>query len=110
MIDRELLELATMAAGINVREFCENGLKIYGEGLCSEYIWNSLDDEGDALRLAIKLRISIWIEKTLVIAEVCSDCDDQNVIAKEYCDSETQSMATLRAITRAAAEIGKGMK
>lgn len=45
MKDRELLEMAAEAAGIEVRDM-ETG---------SYSMWNPLNDDGDALRLAVKL-------------------------------------------------------
>lgn len=60
MTDRELLELAAKAAGVEGRRYVENEA-IQGEyrtGLfCDlfENVWNPLTDDGDALRLAVTL-------------------------------------------------------
>lgn len=55
MNDRELLEAAAKAAGLKVRFFesYAPGLKVFGENRS----WNPLADDGDALRLAVILRI-----------------------------------------------------
>ena len=95
MTDRELLELAAKAEGI---EFSEP--KLIGlDG------WNPLTDDGDALRLAVKLKL-----------DVLTDCLDGVCISsaqlEEQCEPDLGDpyAATRRAIVRAAAEIGKGMK
>lgn len=53
MTDRERLELAAKAAGIT-----EETQQILEAGI-NGCRWNPLDDDGDALRLAVKLRINI---------------------------------------------------
>lgn len=58
MTDRELLELAAKAAGIDgrIKEWVNAGPDfIRPEG----DVWNPLEDDGDALRLAVKLHIHI---------------------------------------------------
>jgi hypothetical protein len=105
MTDRELLELAAKAAGIEwVPTETQKGwecdlkfglwLRIDGEPYEGQRRrFNPLNDDGDALRLAVKLGIDIgqaWF-------------DHWN---KESAD---QYAATRFAIVRAAAEIGKAM-
>jgi len=102
--DRELLELAAKAAGIE--------LKWHHSGECAyarrngEYwaVWNPLTDDGDALRLAVKLRFRVDVDFDRV------DVSDQFGAAAEYLyrlPSPTDPYAaTRRAIVRAAAEIG----
>lgn len=89
--DKELLELAGKAAGMPVTP-----------------IWNPLMDDGDALRLAVKLKMDIRpFEETQTI-HIWSDVLDQWI--GEFCGGTNDSYAaTRRAIVRAAAEIGKGM-
>ena len=101
MSDRELLELAAKAAGVGPLSWIEpDGTKIV-----TNVRWNPLTDDGDALRLAVKLRMRVsagqvdWVGNEYVgefstLEEVASD----------------PLAATRRAIVRAAAEIGKGMK
>ena len=103
MEDRELLELAAKAAGYDYSKFCGY---IVVDGIPGN--WNPLTDDGDALRLAVKLNMTIFATGKSVIAELDSDCDDPPIHKKEYCDDETKYAATRRAIVRAAAEIGKG--
>jgi hypothetical protein len=59
--DRELMELAAKAAGVDLIQWYVPR----GAWLCEtqdstpRYFWNPLTDDGDALRLAVKLRIEI---------------------------------------------------
>ena len=99
MTDRELLELAAKAAGIEVLRSRLN------DPLCGDMLvtkssrntyhkngpWNPLADDGDALRLAVKLGIDI------------------SMSVVDYWDKTSTDplAATRRAIVRAAAEIGR---
>lgn len=84
MTDRELMELAAEAAGI---EYCgpQSGTNV---SLRDTPYWNPLENDGDALRLAAKLYL--WEPIRLAHREVSADVD---IYA-----------ATRRAIVRAAAE------
>ena len=97
--DRELLELAARSIGID--GVCdENTGDIWrGTGSLS---WNPLKFDGDALRLAVKLGISIIFFDGFeeVKAETCAL--DVEVFEKYSSDVYA---ATRRAITRAAAQI-----
>ena len=92
--DRKLLELAAKAAGAEWQKGTyENGWWL-GDGW-----WNPLTDDGDALRLAVKLELDAgWYEGQVYV----------DYIVEQY-DNDPYA-ATRRAIVRAAAEIGKGMK
>ena len=83
MTDRELLELAAKAAGIE-------DISYY----LDDFLWNPLTDDGDALRLAVKL--NLLYGKVFV----------RNV-ADNHEDGDDIYAATRRAIVLAAAEIGK---
>lgn len=115
MTDRELLELAAKAAGIvGVYVNNYNG-DFYYKGNTSGieyelpdggwYVWNPLDDDGDALRLAVKLDIHVLRFSNMTTARaIFSDhCFDER-------DDGNACAATRRAIVRAAAEIGKAME
>jgi hypothetical protein len=91
MTDRELLELAAKAYGID---------HWYGkEGTID---WNPLEDDGDALRLAVKLGLEFQY--------YCRWGDDVEVVD---CSGELEALgsdpyrATRRAIVRAAAKLGE---
>lgn len=111
MDDRELLEMAAKAAGYWSGEFgCVDNLPHPG--------WNPLIDDGDALRLAVKLHIDLRFH--------WDGCDDQYDEVEAYThgagkDAREQIgfyerdgqldefAATRRAIVRAAAAIGRAM-
>jgi hypothetical protein len=115
MDDRTLLELAAKAAGYSVRAVSgyEQGgtVSFYMEP--SQLYWNPIADDGDALRLAVKLGIAWTDDYTYPDGERVAmvSCAFGNTL---YGDSEPMGddpyAATRRAITRAAAEIGRGMK
>jgi hypothetical protein len=103
MSDRDLLQLAAKAAGIQ-GEWSERGncIVIASPGMSWEH-WRPLDDDGDALRLAVKLAIEIspCPEHDSVFCEPKGDPD--SIITTEALDD----YGTRRAIVRAAAEIGR---
>ncbi len=103
MTDRELLELAAKAAGIKLGEFWTPYL-----GSHHDHFWNPLTDDGDALRLAVKLKIQITPETYQdyeITAYRWGFCEATEKATMGYSIEE----ATRRAIVRAAAEIGRNM-
>jgi hypothetical protein len=68
--------------------------------------WNPLTDDGDALRLAVKLCLSISTGPCVVQCNSISGALQGNFI-KEDSIYQDHYAATRRAIVRAAAEIGK---
>ena len=107
--DRELLELAAKAAGIRLEwigdtSFDCTKLKA-GKPTCKGALWMPLHDDGDALRLAVA--VSIRIEpKGFAKCRVWADSTEHQVIMSEKLGDDPYA-ATRRAITRAAAAIGK---
>jgi len=110
MTDKELLELAAKAAGLELDEvhlaYLENEQTFIrhepdSDGISGE--WNPLTDDGDALRLAVNLRMKVDFNKTRVYAQVPNVT---NLIDKYNND---KFKAARQAITECAAEIGKGM-
>lgn len=69
--------------------------------------WGPLRDDGLALRLAVKLRMSVLSNET---ASWVATGMHQIVRAEEHHDGSDPYAATRRAIVRAAAEIGRSMK
>ena len=99
MNDREMLEWAAKAAGYLVCQPFRNGeFRVSGQDGLS-FAWNPRDDDGDALRLAVKMeresRADFW-SRVIALRSVLDFMDDPYA-------------ATRRAIVRAAAEIGKSM-
>lgn len=118
MTDKELLELAANAIGHKLYWTGEEGygysFLYFGPDISNwtpfsghdkfelgkTKRWNPLLDDGDALRLAVKLGIQAWRDDDII-----------------WCNSERFGFedddpyaATRRAIVRAAAEIGKDVK
>ena len=104
MSDRELLEMATKAAGYDGLRWSMLRQCFYD---CSGIYWRPLDDDGDALRLAVKLQLQIRPNgyDVMVVARLPS-----HIAIAEACDHKDPYAAIRRAIVRAAAEIGRGMK
>lgn len=111
--DRELLERAARAAGY--RPYCDlpweydaaRGLLLHrvvnDAGDCDGYWWNPLADDGDALRLAVKLNLQITIEDERCGCVTASWGDDYQHHAVEHSETpETAAAATRRVIVRAA--------
>ena len=93
MTDRELLELASKACGLE-----EAKMRIDFNQ------WNPLTDDGDALRLAVKLRLVISPNDVMVMVYEPSTMRRAEVYELVGADPLA---TTRRAITRAAAEIGR---
>lgn len=111
MEDRELLELAAKAAGLNVKgEWVDDDDKFthlnIGKKFTNERMkWNPLTDDGDALRLAVKINLSAdFFDDTISVGYTPNDneCDQVH----EFVGTNPYA-ATRRAIVRAAAEISK---
>lgn len=106
MNDRELLELAAKAAGLDARYDEENECCYFPPGKHSD-AWNPLTDDGDALRLAVKLRLTLDIERDRCCVSVG---DHTGKFGVQPWGKEGPEAATRRAIVRAAAEIGRAIK
>ena len=97
MSDRELLELAAKAAGIKGSFVGDVFAIAWGE---ERDYWNPLTDDGDALRLAVKLGLVLDAQGDKTF------CGTTQYDAIEHHKDDPYA-ATRRAIVRAAAEIGK---
>ena len=98
MTDRELLEAAAKAAGIE-RWYWSSGLMIVGPATREEP-WNPLDDDGDALRLAVRLAIMIDPSGSMAKAITCNRPPETDPVEKYAGDPNASCR---RAIVRAAA-------
>jgi hypothetical protein len=107
MTDRELLENAAKAAGYHLSSVSE---MIWSDTLGEFVLWNPLTNSGDALELAMKLRLDIGFEKLHMVSVWCHPLDDW--VTEHSDDGMGSDIAekTRRAIVRAAARIGKEMK
>jgi hypothetical protein len=108
MTDRELLEAAAKAAGF--ANYTMRGDSVFVETGAARgdagYYWNPLTDDGDALRLAVKLRLTVNCSYDEVA--LCGQEFTQKEVFIEY-NKEDANAATRRAIVRAAAELGKAL-
>lgn len=107
MTDRELLELAAKAAGIEIHP---DNIDSPIESIITveEWWWNPLTNDGDALRLAAKLWICIDTEGESICASIYRAHPKDCIHAHER-DFDDLSAALRRAIVRAAAELGRTM-
>lgn len=104
MTDQQLLELAAKAAGYEISKFPAGKLWVRF-GVTPWVEWNPLEDDGDALRLAVKLQLPIRFPLN---GTVESGNAKSGYPYWEVLDSDPYA-ATRKAIVRAAAEIGKTM-
>lgn len=107
--DRELLELAARAAGIGpVIGFAAESCELMIGTRNNMRYWRPLTDDGDALRLAVKLGLDITFYNGYQEVHADSASGDQlSPAIEEY--GEDRFSATRRAIVRSAAEIGRTM-
>ena len=106
MDDRELLELAARAAGIDAKwiddDYTREGMWLKGErGPDNSAFWNPLTVDGDALRLAVRLNMNVIINPRgggVVAGRVVATNNDDN-------DCTSKETAVRRAIVRAAAAL-----
>lgn len=105
--DHELLELAAKAAGY------DSAIDMYGYNEIGEplidandppTVWNPLTDDGDALRLAVKLQMDL----TLMAWRSEAQTPEHRSVTEPVVNGDPYA-ATRRAIVRAAAEIGKAI-
>jgi hypothetical protein len=100
MTDKELLELAYKA-------FMNGAILTHDKDMSKR--WNPLTNDGDALRLAVKLNFDVVFDFDRVMA-VYGNGYSKEEYFYELPEPTDRYAATRRAIVRAASEIGKGMK
>ena len=114
MTDREMLELAAKAAGFNDAEWAAEQacISTLQQKRGFKFFWNPLTDDGDALRLAVKL--FLFVDSAAGApdsfgAELVR-AGNEVVDKTEPRTHDDPYAATRRAIVRAAAEIGRSVK
>lgn len=109
MTDREMLELAAQAAGMPIHVWGTKGKESVADMTTpsNPKPWNPLLDDGDAFRLQVKLRFTVKIadHECEVFDEVSGECL-ASIPMFNASDEEARKIVR-RAITMAAAEIGK---
>ena len=105
MTDHKLLEMAAKAAGI------ADGDVFYD--MDNDKEWNPLTDDGDALRLAVKLNIAVWFVSYPHGLTGFPGGDFVKAVGVSVVhiplDAGDNAAATRRAIVQAAAAIGRAM-
>jgi hypothetical protein len=104
--DRELLELAAKAAGIPLKADFKERFEYY---MADRLMWNPLKDDGDALRLTVKLGIETYHADDGGWAAYASHPTARGIAYAVEQHGDDPYAATRRAIVRAAAEIGRQM-
>lgn len=110
MSDRSLLEDAAKAAGIQLADEIDSsipsgGLWVVGKS-GRDAVWDPLRDDGDALRLAVKLKIPLQFPDFQDIARTWgAKSDTSEYIEAALNHNGDLAAAVRRAITRAAAAI-----
>ena len=101
--DQDLLELAAKAVGYSIWQWERDGSALISDPTIR---WNPLEDDGDALRLAVKLDMIIDID-----TGECATSVDYTTLLGDFVLCEGHRFdpyaATRRAIVRAAAEMGR---
>lgn len=111
MTDRELLESAARLSGEDL-QFQLGGemskvIGVHEDGMLCMVRWNPLEDDGDALRLAVQLNLGVYNFNGFSIA---SNCLQGLVLDSREDHNGDPRAATRRAIVRAAASIGEQHK
>ena len=117
--DRELLELAAKAAGLtivgsitSILNDDDGWLETTDNG--PDRLWNPLTNDGDALRLAVRLYLDInqfpATDGYVGMIEIWRNGDGDPAHVEYVKAGDDRLIATRRAIVRAAAEIGRNMK
>ena len=106
--DRELLERAAKAAGIELKGWTSisgHDEAVIGFDAYSVETWNPLTDDGDAFRLAVTRRFTVAIRphEVEVFCEASGEC-----LASVHTNGVSHEEATRRAIVIAAAMAGEG--
>jgi len=119
MTDQEMMELAALAAGLELLRD-EDGSIVYDklmgvlpigdENIDTEW-WNPKDDDGDALRLAVKLRIGVicYGATVVTIFDLPGELGPVKSRRTHHVEGD-EAAATRLAVLRAAAEMGKMMR
>ena len=106
MTDKELLELAAKAAGIELSWYAPHAAL----GDFSVFPnWDPLQSDAAALRLAVKLHMKVYVGEVYAWDAKIADYSHEYQGICDDTEEPDPYAATRRAIVRAAAEIGKAM-
>ncbi len=105
MTDKELLGLAAKAAGLNIVGWVAGRNNLQWAELDCSTKWNAMHDDGDALRLAVKLDMTVCFHGLGIHAK---NPNGKGASSPECSDADKPALVR-RAIVRAAAAIGGSM-
>jgi len=122
MTDRELLTLAAKAAGVGPLDFDYAEREGHGmyfgprlpmpQGVLMAAMWTywrPLEDDSDALRLAVKLRMDLLLNDELLRYSLPAPGKGQHIIFWGAGREDKECLTVNDAIVRAAAAIGESM-
>ena len=109
MTDKELIALAAKAAQIEISDWSSSEDGFIRYYFITKYIFNPLKKLDDAMQLAISLGIDIELNG-LHTHKFCGAGDWERNIWIQEDVGNCREDSVMRAIVRAAAEIGMGMK
>ncbi len=120
MTDREMLELAAKAAGMRIGFGEDEWFQTQRPGDVALYSgsskvhppppWNPLRDDGDALRLAVKLHMNLAMFPAGMVLAACGFHESGAARIEVAIQGEPGDCRTIRyAITQAAAQVGAEM-
>ena len=110
--DRELIELAALAAGIDCdwnENFGKSGMMMIRNPQTYRLCFDPINDDGDALRLCVKLGFGISFGQYApldVYSVYVSEIEGGDTLAVGCIVDENETSVVRRAITQAAAVIG----
>ncbi|MDU4249053.1 hypothetical protein [Pseudomonas sp.] len=109
MNDTELLTLAAKASGMEPPFDSLGGLRAWVGSADGGHWWNPLEDDGDALRLAVKLDIHVKRYAGSTTAQELGSVESHTEHDHWPQNDNDQMSSTRRAIVTAAAKIGRTM-
>jgi len=118
MTDRELLENAAKAADMDIAFDRPRATGKEPMDWDTGEPWNPLTDDGDALRLMVRLAMTVRQEPSAAAAGWGADCFGAPTVDRRgpwfwkewFSDNKDPLAATRRAIVEAAAKIGRSME
>lgn len=107
-LEREEFELVAKVCGFRVN-FSANGTFVFREQYPGNWVeWNPKTNDGDALRLAVKLKMTLKLTEYGAAARIGDDFAATRLVATDEVNSV--EAATRLAIWRAAVEYARSLK
>lgn len=110
MTDRELLELAALAAKLPVRWVDGFGFALHPNGESIRVWWNPLEDDGDCARLEVAMHMMVDVGDLGVLATYLGENLNADHVALYKDHGGDKNKARRFASVSVAAEVGEWMK